>query len=140
MNYMSLFDTDGKRVTSVPCDDDLTDEKKAALEADGYVEIDEGEWNYYVGNRGGGKNDTGYIRGKDGKPTDAPAAPELTDDEKKARALAELDMQYKADKSELSTQYLDAAMSGDNDTMTAIKQELAALNAKYDADYAGLNK
>lgn len=35
----------------------------------------------------------------------------------KARALAELDTQYLADKSELSTQYLDAAMSGDTDTM-----------------------
>lgn len=58
----------------------------------------------------------------------------------KARALAELDNQYKADKSELSTQYLDAAMSGDNDTMTAIKQELAALNEKYDEDYAELSK
>lgn len=69
-----------------------------------------------------------------------PAAPELTDDEKKARALAELDNQYKADKSELSTQYLDAAMAGDTDTMTAIKDELAALNAKYDADYAALSE
>lgn len=69
-----------------------------------------------------------------------PAAPELTDDEKKVRALAELDTQYQADKSELSTQYLDAAMSGDTDTMTAIKDELAALNAKYDADYAALNE
>lgn len=58
----------------------------------------------------------------------------------KARALAELDTQYQADKSELSTQYLDAAMSGDSDTMDAIKQELAALNEKYDADYAALNK
>ena len=58
----------------------------------------------------------------------------------KARALAELDTQYKADKNELSTQYLDAAMSGDMDTMTAIKDELAALNAKYDADYAALDK
>lgn len=58
----------------------------------------------------------------------------------KARALNELDTQYAADKQELSSQYLDAAMSGDNDTMTAIKQELAALNAKYDADYAELNK
>lgn len=67
-------------------------------------------------------------------------APELTDAEKKARALAELDTQYQADKSELSTQYLDAAMSGDTDTMTAIKDELAALNAKYDADYAALNE
>lgn len=58
----------------------------------------------------------------------------------KARALAELDTQYQADKQELSTQYLDAAMSGDTDTMTAIKDELAALNAKYDADYAALDK
>ncbi|MGE9900483.1 hypothetical protein [Mitsuokella multacida] len=58
----------------------------------------------------------------------------------KARALAELDTQYQADKSELSTQYLDAAMAGDTDTMTAIKDELAALNAKYDADYAALDK
>ena len=66
--------------------------------------------------------------------------PELTDDEKKVRALAELDTQYQADKNELSTQYLDAAMSGDTDTMTAIKDELAALNAKYDADYAALDK
>ena len=58
----------------------------------------------------------------------------------KAHALAELDTQYQADKNELSTQYLDAAMSGDTDTMTAIKDELAALNAKYDADYAALNE
>ena len=58
----------------------------------------------------------------------------------KARALAELDTQYQADKNELSTQYLDAAMAGDTDTMAAIKSELAALNEKYDADYAALDK
>ena len=58
----------------------------------------------------------------------------------KALALKELDTQYAADKSELSSQYLDAAMAGDTDTMTAIKDELAALNAKYDADYAALNE
>lgn len=72
--------------------------------------------------------------------TAPPPAPEPTADEKKAAALAELDSHYTSDKQELSTQYLDAAMSGDNDTMTAVKQELAALNAKYDADYAELNK
>nr|UWG12050.1 MAG: hypothetical protein [Bacteriophage sp.] len=58
----------------------------------------------------------------------------------KARALNELDTQYAADKQELSSQYLDAAMSEDADTMTAIKAELAALNKKYDADYAALNE
>lgn len=72
--------------------------------------------------------------------TAAPPEPEPTAEEKKAAALAELDARYKADKEELSSQYLDAAMSGDNDTMDAIKQELAALNEKYDADYAELNK
>lgn len=59
---------------------------------------------------------------------------------KKALALKELDTQYAADKQELSSQYLDAAMSGDNDTMDAIKDELKALNDKYDADYSKLNK
>lgn len=58
----------------------------------------------------------------------------------KARALAELDSRYTSDKQELSAQYLDAAMAGDTDTMTAIKSELAALNAKYDEDYEELNK
>lgn len=140
MNYMSLFDADGKRVTSVPCDADLTDEKKAALETEGYVEIDEEEWSYYTGNKGTGANGTGYVRDMTtGKPVDAPAVV-VTDAEKKVRALSELDTQYAADKAELSAQYLDAAMSGDTDTMTAIKDELAALNAKYDAYYDELSK
>lgn len=72
--------------------------------------------------------------------TAAPPEPEPTAEEKKAAALNELDAQYAADKSELSSQYLDAAMSGDNDTMTAIKDELAALNEKYDADYKTLSE
>lgn len=74
--------------------------------------------------------------------TSAPEVPEKepTADEKKAAALAELDSRYTSDKNELSAQYLDAAMAEDTDTMTAIKDELAALNEKYDADYAELNK
>lgn len=72
--------------------------------------------------------------------TSAPPEPEPTAEEKKARALSELDTQYAADKQELSGQYLDAAMSGNTDTMDAIKRELAALNEKYDADYAELSK
>lgn len=74
--------------------------------------------------------------------TAAPEVPEKepTAEEKKARALSELDAQYVADKQELSAQYLDATMSGDTDTMTAIKDELAAMNEKYDADYAELSK
>lgn len=140
MTYMTLFDDAGARVTSVPVDCTLDDEHKAALIKDGYIEIDEEEWNYYIGNKGMGANGTGYVRDTtSGKPVDAPAVV-VSDDEKKAAALAELDSRYTSDKQELSAQYLDAAMSEDNDTMTAIKDELAALNEKYDADYAELNK
>lgn len=140
MTYMTLFDDAGARVTSVPVDCTLDDEHKAALIKDGYIEIDEEGWNYYIGNKGMGANGTGYVRDTtSGKPVDAPAVV-VSDDEKKAAALAELDSRYTSDKNELSAQYLDAAMAEDTDTMTAIKDELAALNAKYDADYAELNK
>ena len=140
MTYMTLFDDAGARVTSMPVDCTLDDEHKAALEKDGYIELDEEEWSYYTGNKGTGANGTGYVRDMTtGKPVDAPAVV-VTDEEKKASALSERDTQYAADKAELSAQYLDAAMSGDTNTMTAIKDELAALNAKYDADYAELNK
>lgn len=140
MTYMTLFDDVGARVTSVPVDCTLDDEHRAALEKDGYIEIDEEEWSYYTGNKGTGANGTGYVRDMTtGKPVDAPAVV-VTDEEKKDRALSKLDTQYAADKQELSAQYLDATMSGDTNTMTAIKDELAALNAKYDADYAELSK
>lgn len=66
--------------------------------------------------------------------------PEPTAEEKKAAALAELDSRYTSDKQELSAQYLDAAMIGDAHTMDSIKQELAALNEKYDADYKTLSE
>lgn len=128
MTYMTLFDSSGVRVTSVPCDNGLTDEKKAALEADGYVEIDEDEWNYYVGNKGNGANGTGYIRGKDGKPVDAPAhAPT------KEERLSQLDAQYDSDKDALAKYYLDAVLSGNTDLQDELKTELNVLNAQYEA-------
>lgn len=125
MNYMSLFDTDGKRVTSVPCDDDLTDEKKAALEADGYVEIDEDEWNYYVGNKGAGDNGTGYVR-KDGKPVSAaayvPTAAEQADT---------LAATYETQVKELDDQIVLAMADGDDELVAELKEEKAAALKEY---------
>ena len=72
MKYLALFSAEGRRETTIPCDATLTDERKQALLAEGYVEITEADFAYYIGNKGSGKNGTGYIRGKDGKPTDAP--------------------------------------------------------------------
>ena len=136
MNYMSLFDTDGKRVTSVPCDDDLTDEKKTALKADGYVEIDEDEWNYLVGNKGQGDNGTGYIYDVANKKVkSAPPAPEPTKAEVAEQKKAQLDASYEADKKELLSQYAEAVAYNDADTSKAVQEQLTALDAQYDAGY-----
>lgn len=134
MKYMSLFDADGKRVTSVPCDDDLAEEKKAALEADGYVEIDDDEWNYYVGNKGMGDNGTGYIR-KDGKPVSAPAY--VPTKSEQANALAAT---YESQVNELDKQILLAMADGDSDLVTELKEEKAAALKEYHEKLEALNK
>lgn len=129
MNYLSKFDSSGKRITSYPLDDTLTNDKKAELIADGYIEITEDEWNYYVGNKGAGDNGTGYVRGKDGKPVSAPAHVATTEEK-----LLTLKSTYKADKAQLADYYLSAAMAGDTDTQAEIKAELEELDAQYAAD------
>jgi hypothetical protein len=50
-------------------------------------------------------------------------------------ALAELDAQYNADKSDLLTAYQTAMLYGDTDTMKSLKADLTALDEQYDEDY-----
>jgi hypothetical protein len=127
MDYLSKFDSSGKRITSYPLDNSIDDKKRGELIADGYVEISEEEWSHYVGNKGAGANGTGYIRGADGKPTDAPAYVPT-----KEERLAALDVQYDNDKDTLAKYYLDAVLSGDADLQDELKAELDALNAQYE--------
>lgn len=132
--YLCKFDSNGRRgETLLTCE--FTDEEKAQKIADGYVEITADEWSFYVGNKGQGKNGTGYIRGKDGKPTSAPAYVPS-----KAEKLAALDDQYDADKAELSKYYVEAALSGNTDAQTAIKTELDALTSEYDKKRAEIEE
>ena len=128
MKYLSKFDSDGKRITSYPLDNSIDNKKREELIADGYIEIDEDEWSYYVGNKGTGKNGTGYVRGADGKPTDAPAYTPSTD-EKKASILAE----YNAAKPTLTEQYMDAMIHADTELAEEIKTEMQDLDAALDA-------
>ena len=126
--YLCKFDADGRRTeTLLSCE--YTDDEKAQKIADGYIEIDEEEWSYYVGNKGAGANGTGYVRGADGKPTDAPVYVPS-----KAEKLAALDAQYEADKDELSKYYMDAVLSDNTDLQSEIKTELVELNAEYTAE------
>ena len=125
--YLCKFDTDGRRTeTLLTCE--FTKEEKAEKLKQGYIEIDEEEWSYYVGNKGNGKNGTGYIRGADGKPTDAPAHVPT-----KEEKIAALDVQYDNDKIVLSKYFTEAALSGDTALQEELRQELDDLNAKYTA-------
>lgn len=131
MNYLSKFDSDGKRITSYPLDNSITNERYAELIGEGFIEIGEDDWNYYVGNNGQGKNGTGYIRGADGKPTDAPPAPEPTTEEK----IAAFDADYNQQKQALINEYTDAQIHGDTDTVALVHQEMIALDEWYDEEY-----
>lgn len=123
--YLCNFDADGRRTeTLLTCE--FTEEEKVEKLKQGYIEIDEEEWSYYVGNKGNGKNGTGYIRGKDGKPTDAPAYVPT-----KEEKIAALDVQYDNDKIVLSKYFTEAALSGDTALQEELRQELDDLNTKY---------
>ena len=123
--YLCKFDSNGKRTeTLLTCE--FTDEEKAEKLEQGYIEISEEDWNYYVGNKGQGANGTGYIRGKDGKPTDAPAYVPS-----KEEKLAALDSQYDSDKAELTKYFTDALLASDTDTQEELKAELLELDADY---------
>jgi len=125
--YLCKFDSAGHRTeTLLSCE--FSDEEKAEKIAEGYIEISEEDWNYYVGNKGNGKNGTGYIRGKDGKPTDAPVHVPT-----KEEKLAALDSQYDSDKAELTRYFTDALLAGDTDTQEELKAELLELDADYKA-------
>ena len=134
-----LFDKDGNTSTFCPDSARLFDMFAVENDDDGEKALPDGysikEYDGYADPGMLYLDDAGEVRMRVFEVDEAEEAAR-----EKARALAELDTQYQADKQELSTQYLDAAMAGDTDTMDAIKSELAALNAKYDADYAALDK
>lgn len=130
MTYLCKFNSAGHRGATYPVDSTMTDERKAELIAEGFVEISEEDWNTYVGNNGQGANGTGYVRDPEtGKPVDAP--PYVPS---KEAQLAQLDAQYEQDKEELTKYFAEALLSGDTETQEELQEELAELNATYVAD------
>lgn len=130
LTYLCRFDEDGRRgETRLGCE--YTDEQKEAMIADGFVEILENDWNYYVGNRGAGDNGTGYIRDtKTGKPVSAPAHMPTTEEK-----LAQLNYQYAAEKSRLKDYWENADMMEDNETKEELREELQELEDWYAEEY-----
>ena len=127
MKQLCKFDAQGKRISSYPLDVLMTAETIEPMKSDGYIEINESHWNYYVGNYGAGKNGTGYIRdAKTGKPVDAPAYVP-TVGEKMSEIKANYESQIDALKESLAT----ATLAGDDDLVADLKAEYAELMAEY---------
>ena len=60
------------------------------------------------------------------------AEEELSDEEKKARTLNELDTGYERAKNQILMAYVAAVMADDTDTQTSLKAQLKELDADYD--------
>lgn len=134
--YLCKFDESGKRTATVVEGVHFTTKKEKKSYIDqGYIETSSEDYAYYVGNKGTGKNGTGYVRGSDGKPTDAPAHVPSTDEKKQA-----IIAQYEADKEELKSQYADAMMMDDAELAAELKEELNELMEKFDADIKELEE
>lgn len=128
MTYLVKFDNAGKRIATYPIDILMTDEQKSAYLADGYIEISEEDWNYYVGNKGIGANGTGYVRGADGKPTDAPAIVVTT-----AQKQASIAAVYESQISELKDALATATLAGDDTLIAELKEEYTEVKSEYEA-------
>ena len=127
--YLCKFDSDGKRTATVidGVHFSTAEEKQHYLD-DGYIETPDEDYAYYVGNRGAGANGTGYIRGADGKPTDAPAVV-VTTEQKQASIAADYESQIGELKDALAT----ATLAGDESLIAELKSEYAEVKSEYEA-------
>lgn len=134
--YLCKFDENGYRTSTVVEGIHYkTDAKKQAYLADGYIETSDEDYQYYVGNMGTGANGTGYIRGEDGKPTDAPAYVPTAEEQ-----LAQLDAQYDADKADIMNYYTQALFAGDEEEQEQLKAEMEEIDAQYIEDRKALEE
>jgi hypothetical protein len=119
--YLCKFDEKGYRhETYLACE--YTDEQKADMIANGFVEIDEDEWKLYCEESG-----QKYIR-IDGKPTLAP--PHIPTKEEK---LSQLEAEYEQESAELEKYYNKANIKNDTDLMAELREEMSDLEAEYEA-------
>ena len=132
--YLCKFDNDGKRTATVVdgIHFSTAEEKKKYLD-DGYIETSDEDYAYYVGNRGTGANGTGYVRGTDGKPTDAPAVI-VTTEQKQASIAAD----YESQISELKDALATATLAGDDTLIAELKTEYAEVKSEYETALKGV--
>ena len=132
--FIAKFDKNGYRCETYIAAE-YTDEQKQEMYADGFVDLSEEDWNYYVGNNGMGDNGTGYVRDMTtGKPVSAPPAPEPSVENK----IDQLSADYEKARFELGMYYMEAVLNGDVGTQKEIKAELDSMKAQFDTNVAEL--
>ena len=132
--YLAKFNENGYR-TETYIAAEYTEEQKSQMYADGFVDLSEEDWNYYVGNMGAGDNGTGYIRDAvTGKPVSAPPAPKPS----KAQRIAQLEKDFESARFTIGTYYMEAVLDGNKEVQEELQHELVALKAQYDEDVANV--
>lgn len=134
--YLCKFDGEGKRIATVVDGIHFRSKKEKQAYIDkGYIETSAEDYAYYVGNRGTGANGSGYVRGSDGKPTDAPAhVPSKTE---KRQAIIS---QYETDKNKLTNYFNVANLRNDDELVAELQTEMIALDAKFAKDMKELGE
>lgn len=128
---LSKFDENGRRITSLVRGLNYnTDQEKATYLKNGFIQISEKDWNYYIGNFGKGKNKTGYVRdAKTGKPVDAP--PYVPTKKEQAELLYGV---CKADLKQIDAQLVNAVAIDDTELIADLKKERADRIKQYQDD------
>ena len=132
--YLAKFDENGTR-KETHISAEYTEEQKSQMYADGFVDLSEEDWHYYVGNMGTGDNGTGYIRdSKTGKPVSAPPAPKPS----KAQRISQLEQDFESARFTIGTYYMEAVLDGNVEAQKDLQGELAELKEQFESDVAAI--
>ena len=128
MEILAKFDDNGQRTaTVIKTINYTTEEEKQNLLKDGFVEITESDWLYYIGNEGKGDNGTGYVRDKiTGKPVSAPPFVKS-----RVEKLNELRSEYLAEIRNLKDALLIATLSNNTELIHELQEGYAEIMAEY---------
>lgn len=132
--FIAKFDENGNR-TETYIAAEYTDEQKQEMYADGFVDLSEKDWNYYVGNMGTGDNGTGYVRDAEtGKPVSAPPAPKPS----KAQRINQLEKDFESARFTIGTYYMEAVLDGNVEVQKDLQTEMADVKAEFESDVAAI--
>lgn len=132
MTYLIKFDEIGRKGETYPVSKFMTEERKAELIKQGFIETSEKDFLFYI-QQNGGSHGTGYIRGKDGKPTEAP--PYIPT---KTEAAQQLYYECNVDLKAIEADILQAIAVDDDELLAELREERAARVEQYKKDLKDL--